>query len=78
MLSHFLPGQEAGNVAFVVNNGFGEFARQPKVIAERVSGWLQDDALLEKMSISARAAAEPDATRLIAEDLIRLLDEKTA
>ena len=31
MLSSHLPGQEAGNVPFVVGKGFGEFSKQPKV-----------------------------------------------
>ena len=34
MLSSFLPGQEAGNVPFVVRSGFGEFSRKPKVLAD--------------------------------------------
>ena len=41
MLSSHLPGQEAGNVPFVVSSGFGEFSKQPKVIAATVSSWLQ-------------------------------------
>ena len=31
MLSSHLPGQEAGNVPFVVGKGFGRFSTQPKV-----------------------------------------------
>jgi len=73
MLSSFLPGQEAGNVPFVIRSGFGEFSKSPKVIAERVSTWLQDDELREAMSTSARAAATPEATRLIAADLCTMI-----
>jgi len=75
MLSSFLPGQEAGNVPFVVRSGFGEFSRQPKVIAERVSTWLQDDEQLARMSASARAVATPKATRQIAEDLVQMMGD---
>jgi len=74
MLSSFLPGQEAGNVPYVINHGFGEFSRKPAKIAERVSAWLQDDALLEKMRASAVAAATPEATQQIASDLLQLMD----
>jgi 1,2-diacylglycerol 3-beta-galactosyltransferase len=75
MLSSFLPGQEAGNVPFVLQHGFGEFARRPKRIAERVTAWLQDEPKLQQMSDAAYAAAAPEATRRIAADLLRMLDE---
>jgi len=75
MLSSFLPGQEAGNVPFVLDAGFGEYSKQPRRIAERVAHWLQDDEILSEMRTKARAAATPEATRLIAKDLLKLLDE---
>jgi 1,2-diacylglycerol 3-beta-galactosyltransferase len=73
MLSSFLPGQEAGNVPFVVDRGFGEFSRDPSDIARRVVGWVQDDEALQRMSANARDAAMPDATMSIAEHLLRML-----
>ena len=76
MLSSFLPGQEAGNVPYVLEHGFGEFARRPQRIAERVAAWLQDERKLQQMSEAAYAAASPEATRHIAVDLLRMLDEK--
>jgi len=75
MLSSFLPGQEAGNVPFVLEKGFGEYAKRPQRIAERVAAWLSDDEMRSHMRENARAAATPHATRLIAMDLLRLLDE---
>ena len=75
MLSTHLPGQEAGNVPFVVNKGFGEFSRKPDVIAQTVSGWLKDENELARKSAAALAAGQPDATSLIAKDLVVLLDE---
>lgn len=33
MLFNFLPGQEEGNVPFVVENGFGDYKKDPKVRA---------------------------------------------
>ena len=45
------------------------------MIAETVSGWLQDEEQRERMSKSARAVATPDATRMIAEDLLDMLAE---
>ena len=74
ILSSFLPGQEFGNVAFVVERGFGQFARQPKAIGRTVSAWLRDDAKREELGNAARAAATPLATRQIATDLLCMMD----
>ena len=74
MLSSFLPGQEAGNVPYVLEKGFGEYANKPDRIASRVADWLQDDTTLREMRRNARAAATPQATRLIALDLLHLLE----
>ena len=53
MLSSHLPGQEAGNVPYVIESGFGEFSKQPKKIASTVSDWLQDDSTLKAKSAAA-------------------------
>ena len=74
LISSFLPGQEAGNVKFVVDQGWGEFAPRPARIGKRVSAWLTDEKLLERMQTAARAVAAPQATRLIAADCLRLMD----
>jgi len=73
MLSSFLPGQEAGNVPFVTDNGFGEYSRRPKQIARTVRKWIQDPQQLEEMSEAARACATPEATHEIASDLLEML-----
>ena len=78
MLSTFLPGQEAGNVPYVVENGFGEYSKDPKVIARTVSGWIQDPKKLESMSKAAHAASAPQATQEIAMDVLTLLEEHEA
>jgi len=75
MLSSYLPGQEAGNVPFVTDAGFGEFSRKPSDIASRVSSWIQDPEKLDEMSAAARAAATPQATRAIADQLCEMLDD---
>jgi len=74
MLSSYLPGQEAGNVPFVTASGFGEFSQDPSDIGRRVSAWIQDPAKLEEMAEAARAAATPQATQEIADELCAMLD----
>ncbi len=62
MLCSYLPGQEEGNIPFVVNGGFGDFSTSPKVIVKTVISWLQDDEKLNEMSKKAYKAARPNAT----------------
>jgi 1,2-diacylglycerol 3-beta-galactosyltransferase len=74
MLSSHLPGQEAGNVPYVVDAGFGEYRNRPRKLAQKVTEWLGDDELLAKMRANAQATAKPEATQDIARDLLRMMD----
>jgi len=78
MLSGHLPGQESGNVDFVVDGGFGSYSSDPKVIASTVTGWLEDDAKLKDMSERSLRASRPDATQKIADDIVALVNGKDA
>ena len=69
MLSCYLPGQEAGNVDFVEQGGFGQYSNKPKEIAATVAGWMQDDAKLEAIQRAALAAGRPSATSDIAREI---------
>jgi len=74
MLSSFLPGQEAGNVPFVTDNGFGQYSKRPKKIAKTVCSWIQHPEELDAMASAARACATPEATHEIAAELLELLE----
>lgn len=67
MLSSYLPGQEQGNVGFVIEGGFGDFSTDPLVLARTVVGWLQDEKALQQMSNQAAAQGRPRATLKIAQ-----------
>jgi 1,2-diacylglycerol 3-beta-galactosyltransferase len=69
MLSSYLPGQEAGNVKFVLEGGFGSYSPKSSVISKTVSGWLDNSELLQEMSAKASSAGAPEATLQIAEDI---------
>ena len=70
VLSSFLPGQEAGNVPYVVEGGFGLYpGPKPRKIASTVSKLIVDDKRLATMSAKALAAARPEATQEIAKDI---------
>jgi 1,2-diacylglycerol 3-beta-galactosyltransferase len=72
MLSGFLPGQEEGNVPFVVSHGVGEYEQGPNAIANRLAEWLADDTLLLQMAIRARDLGKPLATYEICQDIAEL------
>jgi len=69
MLTSFLPGQEAGNVDFVLEKGFGDYYEDPVEISEGVASWLQDDNLLNAMSLKAQEAGVPHAAADIVLDI---------
>lgn len=70
VLSSFLPGQEAGNVPYVVDGGFGVYTgNKPLKIAAAVSRMMNDDSLLGEMSRKARLESHQDATTSIARDM---------
>mmetsp|Transcript_623 Transcript_623/g.693 ORF Transcript_623/g.693 Transcript_623/m.693 type:complete len:532 (-) Transcript_623:356-1951(-) len=71
MMTSFLPGQEAGNVAVVLESKFGEYNNKPPEIGEIVTSWLLDSTLLEKMSKAAMVAGNPYAADEIVEDIGR-------
>lgn len=63
MLTSFLPGQEEGNVDYVVEGKFGTFVSDsdPQAISDVVAGWLMDGEKLREMSKNARLRGKPDA-----------------
>ena len=63
MLTSFLPGQEEGNVDYVVEGKFGTFVSDsdPQAISDVVAGWLMDGEKLREMSNNARMRGKPDA-----------------
>jgi 1,2-diacylglycerol 3-beta-galactosyltransferase len=62
MLIHALPGQEAGNVDYVVNNQAGAFCTSPEEIRETISTWLADDGeAMKVVSENACRIGKPNA-----------------
>ncbi len=71
ILSGFIPGQEEGNVPYVVDNGVGAYSTDPKEIAATVAQWFGPErARLEAMAVNARALGHPRATF----DIVRSID----
>lgn len=75
LISSYLPGQEAGNVEYVVRHKFGVFRRSPKSIAKTIRKWLDNEAIRQQMAQKAVQTAKPDATTNIANDIIDLISQ---
>lgn len=71
MLTSFLPGQEEGNVDYVIDGGFGAFCsdKDPQGIGEEVVIWLLDDVKMKTLSDAAKAKGAPYAARDIAQTI---------
>eukprot|EP00587_Corethron_hystrix_P002086 CAMPEP_0113309152 /NCGR_PEP_ID=MMETSP0010_2-20120614/7311_1 /TAXON_ID=216773 ORGANISM="Corethron hystrix, Strain 308" /NCGR_SAMPLE_ID=MMETSP0010_2 /ASSEMBLY_ACC=CAM_ASM_000155 /LENGTH=638 /DNA_ID=CAMNT_0000164349 /DNA_START=60 /DNA_END=1976 /DNA_ORIENTATION=- /assembly_acc=CAM_ASM_000155 len=69
MLTNYLPGQEEGNVSFVVDGQFGEYCDKPPLIAKTLADWLTNPEKLAEMSLAATACGKPMAAAEIAMDI---------
>lgn len=68
ILSDAIPGQEAGNIDYVVTNGVGIYAPYPDEVAAAVAGWLAEgEEGLRQRSERAKQLARPDAVYQITE-----------
>ncbi|KAF8389145.1 hypothetical protein HHK36_025838 [Tetracentron sinense] len=73
ILNDFIPGQEVGNVPYVVDNGAGVFSRSPKETASHVAKWFSTKTEdLKKLSENALKLAQPNAVFNIVSDIHEL------
>ncbi len=65
-----IPGQETGNVDFVVQNGAGVFAPTSHEVTETIRGWLAEGPQgLKRRSDNARRLGRPNAVWDIADEI---------
>jgi 1,2-diacylglycerol 3-beta-galactosyltransferase len=73
LLSDYIPGQESGNVPYVLKHAVGVYVEDPHQIAEVVSGWFgAQRANLEHLAENARLIGRPHATFQIVEEIAGL------
>eukprot|EP00258_Populus_trichocarpa_P020508 XP_006389425.1 monogalactosyldiacylglycerol synthase 2, chloroplastic [Populus trichocarpa] len=73
ILNDYIPGQEKGNVPYVVDNGAGVFTRSPKETARIVKEWFSTKTDERKrMSENALKLAQPEAVFDIVKDIHEL------
>lgn len=79
LLTGYIPGQESGNVPFVLRHGCGVYAEEPDHIAKVVSGWLGPQReIMSQMAANAARVGRPRAATDIAREIIRVLAESRA
>ena len=61
-----MPGQEDGNVEYVVREGAGIWAPQPEQVVEAIRVWLLNPELRQKAVDACFRLAKPDAARDVA------------
>ena len=70
LLSGFVPGQEEGNVEYVINKGVGTWAEKPRRIADTLAQWLQPgNETLTHMAQKAQRLGRPQAALDIAAEI---------
>ena len=70
LLSGFIPGQEEGNVEYVINKGVGTWADKPQLIAATLAQWLQpENETLTHMARKAQRLGRPQAALDIAAEI---------
>ncbi|KAM0000343.1 putative monogalactosyldiacylglycerol synthase [Helianthus debilis subsp. tardiflorus] len=76
-LNDYIPGQEKGNVPYLVGNGVGVFTRSPKETAQIVAGWFSTNSdELNKMSENSLKLAQPKAVFDIVRDIHDLVGQR--
>lgn len=68
-----LPGQEDGNVRFVVEEGAGVWAPTPQEVVRTLTRWISRPQERQKVIENCRRVAMPDASRRIARSIGELL-----
>ncbi len=79
IVSSAVPGQEDGNVRFVVENGIGEYAPGPERAADAVARWLAEGpARLSQRAQRAHCLGRPSAVWAIADEIHSQAQERAA
>lgn len=70
IISDVIPGQETGNMTYVVENGAGAYAPTPAEIGETVERWVKEGREgLAKRAEASRRIARPDAAFDVADEV---------
>jgi 1,2-diacylglycerol 3-beta-galactosyltransferase len=69
-----MPGQEDGNIDYVVDKGAGVWAPDPEEVVGILKKWIDRPKLREKIAGISRSLAQPDASKNIAGEIIKIVN----
>jgi 1,2-diacylglycerol 3-beta-galactosyltransferase len=72
VISGYIPAQEDQNADYVIQNHAGVLAERPDLIVETLREWLNDPALLARLSCNSGELARPRAAIDAAEEIYRV------
>ena len=73
LLSGFIPGQEEGNVEYVIDRGVGTLTERPQLIAATLAQWFQpENETLTHIAQKAQRLGRPQAALYIAAEIFNL------
>jgi 1,2-diacylglycerol 3-beta-galactosyltransferase len=79
LLSGFIPGQEEGNIEYVINKGVGTWTEKPQLIVATLAQWLQpENETLTHMTQRAQRLGRPQAALDIATEIFNLAQASSA
>jgi 1,2-diacylglycerol 3-beta-galactosyltransferase len=79
LISGFIPGQEEGNVEYVINSGAGTLTERPQLIAATLAQWFQpENETLTHMAQKAQRAGRPQAALDIAAEIFNLAQARSS
>jgi 1,2-diacylglycerol 3-beta-galactosyltransferase len=61
-----MPGQEEGNVTYVVEKGAGVWAPEPEQVVDTLRQWLDNPSVLNQVANNSRRLSRPQASQRIA------------
>lgn len=69
-----MPGQEEGNIDYVVDKGAGVWAPEPEEVVVTLQQWIDNPNLRQKIADISRNLARPDASKKIADEIIKIVN----
>lgn len=70
IISDVIPGQETGNMQYVVETGAGAYPGSPEAVGRTVAAWVREgEAGLARRAERARKIAQPEAAFSVAEEV---------
>jgi 1,2-diacylglycerol 3-beta-galactosyltransferase len=70
-----MPGQEDGNVDYVLKKGAGVWAPYPEKVVATLRFWLDHPEVMGQVSATSKSLARPDASRDIAQRLMAIVHQ---